>query len=322
MKNKLISILLLIALIFCFIACDQNDDRDNNDEKHVHEYSIATCLNAATCECGKTSGSPLGHDYLDATCTKAKICKRCNISSGSPLGHDYVDATCTTPKLCERCGVIGGSALGHNFSNATCTTPQICIHCEEVTGVPVGHDYTEATCLLPKTCKLCEATEGSPLGHKYVDNACIRCQTVDPDSLPTPLEKLHVIDQSKSYSVVPNLSDTYGNSYVNSHCFGSIYWGSSGDGYAVYNLNQKYTTFNGSIVVPGNSTETGGCVQIFVDDILVYNVSNIGKETAKIDFSINVKSGTKLKIVKTGNPAGSGSGDVRCLAIVNAELIK
>lgn len=38
------------------------------------------------------------HGYSDATCTKPKICGICGHELGDPLGHDFVNGSCT------RCG--------------------------------------------------------------------------------------------------------------------------------------------------------------------------------------------------------------------------
>lgn len=38
------------------------------------------------------------HGYADATCTKPKTCVICGFELGDPLGHDFVNGTCS------RCG--------------------------------------------------------------------------------------------------------------------------------------------------------------------------------------------------------------------------
>ena len=59
----------------------------------------------------------LGHDWVDATCTTPKTCKRdgCGATEGIALGHDWKDATCTAPKTCKRdgCGATEGEPNGH-----------------------------------------------------------------------------------------------------------------------------------------------------------------------------------------------------------------
>ena len=76
--------------------------------------------------------------YVSATCTVAskarERCSACNgltgyiSTGGSPLGHNYSAATCTKAKTCKRCGTKSGSALGHSYGSyttikaATCTS--------------------------------------------------------------------------------------------------------------------------------------------------------------------------------------------------------
>ena len=40
-----------------------------SDEVHVHEFADATCTKPATCECGETQGTALGHNIENAACT-------------------------------------------------------------------------------------------------------------------------------------------------------------------------------------------------------------------------------------------------------------
>ncbi|MBO5040906.1 MAG: TIR domain-containing protein [Clostridia bacterium] len=78
-----------------------------------HEYKVVNSRNA-TCEAGgfkeykcstcdrsyRDDIKAIGHNYSSATCTKAKTCKNCGKTSGSALGH-----TTDTAK-CSRCGTI------------------------------------------------------------------------------------------------------------------------------------------------------------------------------------------------------------------------
>ena len=125
---------------------------------HTHTYSDATCTAPATCSCGATKGSALGHDCTDATCTKPATCKTCGATEGSALGHDYSDATCTKPATCKICRATKGTVLSHDYGTATCTKPA--------------------------TCKKCIATKGSALGHNYVTGECTRCGDYDENYCP------------------------------------------------------------------------------------------------------------------------------------------
>ena len=117
--------------------------------KHQHFFTSATCTEPGKCQCGKISGSSLGHAWQNATCTTAKTCSRCQKTEGSAIGHTWVNATCTTAKSCSLCGVTEGDVLAHNWIEATCTTP--------------------------KTCSVCQTSEGDAAGHNYQDGLCAVC---------------------------------------------------------------------------------------------------------------------------------------------------
>lgn len=121
--------------------------------------------------------APVGHDWTDATCESAKVCKNCGITEGDPLGHDWTDATCEAPKTCSTCGKTEGDAKGHSWGEATCTEGAVCTVCGATDGDPLGHDWTDATCEAPKTCDTCGATDGDSLGHDWTDATCETAKT-------------------------------------------------------------------------------------------------------------------------------------------------
>ena len=55
--------------------------------------------------------------------------------------HEWIDATCTTPRTCKKCGVTAGNPNKHNYAPATCEKPQTCRNCGATTGSPLGHNY-------------------------------------------------------------------------------------------------------------------------------------------------------------------------------------
>lgn len=78
----------------------------------------------------KEEGDTCNHEYggwtttVLPTCTRfgsmertCSVCGEVDVALIEPLGHDWVDATCTTPKTCSRCGEIIGEPLGHNWSD-------------------------------------------------------------------------------------------------------------------------------------------------------------------------------------------------------------
>jgi len=139
---------------------------------HVHRYEAATCTKAATCECGRTKGKKLGHNWKDATCTEKETCERCEKTRKKALGHAWSDATCDSPKTCTRCSLTNGKKLDHVFKDATCFDPKTCTLCRMTVGKPLEHTWTDATCNAPKTCTACSSTEGKPLEHIWMDATC------------------------------------------------------------------------------------------------------------------------------------------------------
>lgn len=105
-----------------------------------HEYSDATCEEAAACVyCDSVGEEALGHDFAEATCTVPKTCKRCNKTEGDVKPHSWKEATCVAPKICSDCNVAMGDALGHDWQGESCTEAGICGRCGEKGTEPQGH---------------------------------------------------------------------------------------------------------------------------------------------------------------------------------------
>ena len=89
------------------------------------------CLSLCACGCQ--------HEWIEATCTKPKICAKCGKIGGDPLGlgHLLEEATCTEPSICSRCGETVGDPLGHSWTEQTDTTPRMCTRCGEMEPMPM-----------------------------------------------------------------------------------------------------------------------------------------------------------------------------------------
>ena len=59
------------------------------------------------------------HEWIDATCTTPRKCRKCGITAGNPNKHSFAPATCEKPETCRNCGVTQGIAKGHNYDPAT-----------------------------------------------------------------------------------------------------------------------------------------------------------------------------------------------------------
>ena len=128
--RKFLVIVLSIVVIFVFSACDKGATNNTNtgsetnyktEKEHTHFYGKATCKKAATCICGATDGSPLDHNWEEATCIKPVTCSYCGAIDGSPLEHNWEEATCIKATTCSRCGSTSGVALGHSYSKGKCS---------------------------------------------------------------------------------------------------------------------------------------------------------------------------------------------------------
>lgn len=305
MLKKIIALLLTASMFFCLAACGNNEVVINNGNSETQTQSTTSQLSEEEQkQPAQTNNAYIEtetHDYtmsqsLQGTEKPTNKQPTSNSSSKSTHRHVYSSATCTTPKKCS-CGATSGKALGHNYADPTCTNP--------------------------KTCTRCGQTSGNALGHNYASNKCSRCGKVDPASLPVALSKLTVIDSSSNYKFSnTGFTDTYGNTYNGVYMFG---YNHSGESYAMYNLNEKYSYFSGSIV-PAPALDSSAYVDynFYLDDTLVYSKTKLDRTSPKIDFKINVKNASRLTIkVKTYfKPDIVGTGYLGMGAIVNAKLTK
>ena len=82
-----------------------------------HDWKEATCTEAAICKLGGVTGAAaLAHDWKEATCTEAAVCKRCGIKGSAALGHDWTKATCKVKSTCKRCKITRGKLAAHTWS--------------------------------------------------------------------------------------------------------------------------------------------------------------------------------------------------------------
>ena len=116
----------------------------------------------------------------DPTCTEAgsykNKCETCNGTkkfSIDPLGHKWVDATCTTPKTCSVCSTTEGEALGHAWDDATCITPKTCSVCNETDGEALGHTLVDLKCSVCNKYVVTSTSEYNTAYGKAVDGDTI-----------------------------------------------------------------------------------------------------------------------------------------------------
>ena len=91
----------------------------------------------------KVTATICKHDWKEATCTEAAICKLCGVTGATALGHDWKEATCTEAAVCKRCGIKGAAALGHDWTKATCKVKSTCKRCKITRGKLAAHTWSK-----------------------------------------------------------------------------------------------------------------------------------------------------------------------------------
>ena len=91
----------------------------------------------------KVTATICKHDWKEATCTEAAICKLCEVTGAAALGHDWKEATCTEAAVCKRCGIKGSAALGHDWTKATCKVKSTCKRCKITRGKLAAHTWSK-----------------------------------------------------------------------------------------------------------------------------------------------------------------------------------
>ncbi len=136
-KNKRKPLIIVIAAVFVLLAGGflwsiVSVGGNFSEAATIISHGSISCFNE--------------HDWIEATCTEAKHCKKCGFSEGEKTEHEWVDGTCTEPMKCKLCGETKGEPLGHEWIKATCTEPSVCDRCGETKGNALGHTYVDYIC--------------------------------------------------------------------------------------------------------------------------------------------------------------------------------
>lgn len=293
--------LLILLIIGIMIAAGSSSNAGNNqpngvsgnansssnggsNTQHTHEWSPATCTAPKTCRtCGKTEGSALAHQWTSATCTNPSMCAVCGAIDGTANGHAWIAANCTTPKTCQTCGATEGVAEGHTWVEATCSNPKTCERCGATEGDVRAHQWITATFTSPSTCSLCGATRGSSINHPLT-----YCQVIE-----------HTNEEGSTTDVAAgSWEDTFGNVRTNSLKL----WVMKTSGcinteHIIYQLGGAYEILAGSVVA-SNSSKDGSATQILIyaDGQKIFDSGLIYRDTAPVDFVLNVNGVNQLKV--------------------------
>lgn len=109
MKNKRIYIIVAVLIgLLSITACKKED----NENKHQHEWISATCEIAKTCAtCGITEGSSLEHEWVEASCELPKMCFLCGLTEGVENGHNWIEKDLLHKKHCSICNMTEGTSI-------------------------------------------------------------------------------------------------------------------------------------------------------------------------------------------------------------------
>lgn len=94
------------------------------------------------------SGCRCEHEWIDANCESARICKICESTDGDALGHQWEEATCLAPMTCSRCSQVNGDPLSHVPSDPK-----------------VSSDYIRRESIQMQYCQVCETVLDSKLTY-------------------------------------------------------------------------------------------------------------------------------------------------------------
>ncbi len=108
----------------------------------------------------------------------------------------------------------------------------------------------------------------------------------------TRLNELQMIDSADIKQCNGLFMDTYGELYD-----GALRLDASGNAYALYLLDGEYTEFSG-VICAGSDTETGNLltIQIYADDELIFEQSDLSRQTAAVPFILDVTGVNNLKV--------------------------
>lgn len=114
--KRILGILIIAVMLSSLCSCFLMKDDEGGDHTHTPEKIeaiAATCTKGGNGEYYRCTGC--GQLFSDSACLSSTTAEE---NATAPLGHAWVDATCTAPKTCELCGDTEGEALGHDWSGS------------------------------------------------------------------------------------------------------------------------------------------------------------------------------------------------------------
>lgn len=145
--KKILSILLIFAMLFSLCACNSSNQTTNPSD---YSYPTTSGIESTT----SNTEAP-----TDGTGDTNGVTQPTNDSTTPPT-NEPTTAPTTTP-----------------------TTPPTEAPTTPLTTQPAtcSHNWKDATCIVPKTCSICGTTTGSTTQHTYnTQGQCIYCETINP----------------------------------------------------------------------------------------------------------------------------------------------
>jgi len=167
-------------------------NKDNVLYLHKHSYSVANCVEPATCSCGLISGGIDSTNHNAATewtTADGKHYHACLNGCGTHLDEDNCSggtATCDSAPICSICGKEYGSKLGHSYQYSenenviTETCKNDCGHSETATlslDTSVSLNYTDSEIKPLKVEYSSDNWQGGTLDITYQNNTAVSTDT-------------------------------------------------------------------------------------------------------------------------------------------------
>ena len=135
-------------------------------------------------------------------------------------------------------------------------------------------------------------------GEDYISLAEAEFTRAEERTVPptyASLEKLTVIDSVDFEQKICLQKDTFGDLHKGRQYFKNPMT-SETESYALYNLDQKYLSFSGKLIIDEESTTNCNMnVQIYLDDQLAFEQNGIGRTTEPVEVNLDV---TNVKVMK------------------------
>ena len=123
MIKKIIKLNIIFLLLLSFCSCKNKSDNNSNNNKRdtiiCPECKMENPKSSLYCGyCGiSIDGKKICLKCEIEYSIDKKYCLKCGESLTKKCTHDWIDATCTTPKTCKKCLITQDSELGHDYGN-------------------------------------------------------------------------------------------------------------------------------------------------------------------------------------------------------------